>query len=164
MTGDEAGGIGCEKDRGANEFLDLAEAAHGSAKQEFLPTLGAIEQSCVQVRAKHARSQRVDANAGGGPFNGEGFGEGRYGSLTGAVSSNLKKTDKGRERGDVNDAAVALLDHVSAKDAARAQSSRQVGFKDGIPLGLGKIERGHFLGTAGTIHKDLDAAEFGDRK
>ena len=53
------------------------------------------------------------------------------------------------------------LNHVSAKDAARAQSSRQVGFEDGIPLGLGKIERGHFLGAAGTIHEDLDAAEFG---
>src|SRR6266704_2611586 len=161
MTGDETGGIGCEKDRSANEFLDLAEATHWSAKQEFFATLGAIEQRRVQIGAKDAGSKRVDANTRGGPFNGKRLGEGSHGGFTGAVSGYLKKTHERRERGDVNDTAVAALDHVAAEDAACAQSSRQIRFEDGIPLGLGKIERGHFLGAARAIHKNLDAAEFG---
>src|SRR5258707_15726634 len=116
MTGDEAGGIGCEKDRCANELFDFTEATHWSAKQKFLATLRAIEQSRVQIGAKDAGSKRVDANTRGGPFNGKRLGEGSHGGFARAVSRYLKNTDKRREKSEVNDTAVAGPDHGAAEE------------------------------------------------
>src|SRR5258708_36764033 len=162
MTGYETRGIGGEKHRRAGQLFDLAEPADGRAQQEFPDTLGPIEQSGIQIRAKYTRRDGIDANAGRRPFDGKTFREGSDGRLAGAVGGNLKERHKGGKRGDVDDAAVALLDHVPAKYAAGAQSSVQVRFHDGVPIGLWNFERGRSLRAAGAVHENLDAAKFGE--
>src|SRR5437762_5472895 len=97
MTGDKAGGIGGEKHRGARQFVELAEAPHGCAKQKLFPTFRSIEQSGVQVRAKYARSKRVNTYSGSGPLDGQRFRQGSDARFAGAIRSNLIQSDK---RGD----------------------------------------------------------------
>src|SRR5712664_852052 len=162
MTGYETCGIGGEKHRCACQLFDLAEPAHRRAQQEFPASLGPIEQSCIQVRAKYTWSNGIDANAGCRPFDGKRFREGSDGRLAGAVGGNLEERHKGGKRSDVDDAAVAILDHVPAEYAAGAQSSVQVRFHDRVPIGLRNVERGCSLRAAGAIHENLDAAEFGE--
>src|SRR6266403_1298357 len=72
--------------------------------------------------------------------------------------------DIGGKRGDVDDAAVALLDHVPAEYAAGAQSSIQIRFHDRIPIRLWNFERGCSLRASRAIHENLDAAEFGEHR
>src|SRR6185437_13632098 len=48
--------IGREEHGSSNEFVQLTKAFHGSAEQKFLPAKRAIQQSGVEVRAKHSRS------------------------------------------------------------------------------------------------------------
>src|SRR6266850_2698133 len=162
MTGYETRGIGGEKHRRARQFLDLPESAHRCAQQEFPATLGPIQQSCIQVCAKYPRRDGIDANPGCRPFDGKRFREGSDGRLAGAVGGNLKERHKGSKRGDVDDAAVALLNHVPAEYAAGAQSSVEIRFHDRIPIGLWNVERRCSLRAAGAIHENLDAAEFGE--
>src|SRR5712664_2670213 len=85
--------------------------------------------------------------------------EGSNARFAGAIRGNFMEPNKRRKRADIDDAAIALLDHVPAEDAASAQSSLQICFEDGIPLGFRKIERRHSFRASGTIHQDLDAAE-----
>src|SRR5882672_7951154 len=162
MTGYETRGIGGEKDRGACQLFDFAKPAHRRAQQEFPAALGSIKQSCIQVRAKYTGSDGIDANAGCRPFDRKRFREGSDSRLAGAVGGNLKERHKGGKRGDVDDAAVALFDHVPAEHAARAQSSVQVRFHNRIPIGLWNFERGRSLRAAGAIHENLGAAKFGE--
>src|SRR5712664_1664995 len=161
MTGYETRGIGSEKHRCACQLFDLAEPAHRSAQQEFPATLGPIEQSGIQIRAKYPRRDGIDANPRCRPFDRKRFREGSDGRLAGAVRGNLKERHKRGKRGDVNNTAVALLDHVPAEYAAGPQSSVQVRFHDRVPIGLWNVERGRSFRAAGTIHEDFDAAEFG---
>src|SRR5690349_16578691 len=116
MASDEAGSFGCEKDRGPDELLEFAETTHGSAEQEFFAALGAVEQPSIQVCTQDAGNECVDANAIGRPFDGQRLGEGGDGGLAGAISSNFKQADQRGKRADVDDAPVATLDHVAAKD------------------------------------------------
>src|SRR6266849_7093251 len=99
MTGYETRGIGGEKHRRACQLFDFAESAHRRAQQEFPATLGPIEQSCIQVRAKYTRRDGIDANPGCRPFDGKRFREGSDGRLASAVGGNLKKSHKGGKRG-----------------------------------------------------------------
>src|SRR5438094_2219929 len=136
MAGDVAGGIRGEEDGCADEFFHFAETPHGSTKQELLAAVGAVEQSSIQIRSKHARNEGVDTDAGRGPLDGKTLGERSDRGLAGAVSRYLIETDERRDGSDIDDAAVALLDHVAAEDAAGAKSPGYVWFDDGVPLGF----------------------------
>lgn len=72
-AGNEAGRVGREKYRCADEVFELAEAFHGSAQDELASAAGAIEQGGVKVSAKNAGRDRVDADSLGRPFNRERF-------------------------------------------------------------------------------------------
>src|SRR6202158_3194129 len=161
MTGNETGGVGGEKNRGACQLFDLPKPSHRRAHQEFPPTLGSIEQSGIQVRAQYAWNESIDADSGCSPFDGKGFREGRNSRLTGIVCGNFKEPDKGCQRAYIDDATVALLDHVPAKYSAGAQSPVQIRFDDRIPIGFRNFERGHSPRAAGAVHQNLDGAEFG---
>src|SRR5438045_220833 len=123
MAGDVAGGIRGEEDGCADEFFHFAETPHGSTKQELLAAVGAVEQSSIQIRSKHAGNKGVDADAGRGPLDGETFRKRSDGRLAGSVRSDLIETNERRDGSDIDDPAVALLDHVAAEDAAGAKSS-----------------------------------------
>src|SRR5260370_8138677 len=79
MTGHETGGVGGEKNRGACQLFDLAEPSHRCAHQELPATLGSIEQSCIQVRAKYTRNEGIDTNPRCRPFDRQRFSKGSDG-------------------------------------------------------------------------------------
>src|SRR6202171_1116477 len=132
MAGHEACGIGCEKHRGARQLLELAEPLHWGTKQKFPTALRSVEQSGIQVRAQYARNERVNTNSRPGPFDRQRFRERSNARFAGAIRGNFMEPNKRRKRADIDDAAVALLDHVPAEHAASPQSSLQICFEDGI--------------------------------
>jgi len=160
MAGDKAGGIGGEKDRGSGEFLNFAEALHGSADEELLAAAGGIEKVGVQVGAENSGSNGIDADAVLGPFDRERFGEGSEPRLAGGVGGDFVQSNEGRKRSDVDDAAVAALNHVAAHHAAGAKDAVQIGFQNVIPFFVGDFEGRSALGFPGGIHEDLHGAEF----
>src|SRR5262245_61869020 len=55
MPSDEAGRIGGQKDGSSDKLLQVAEAAHGSAHEEFFAPRGAVQQRRVEVSTKQPR-------------------------------------------------------------------------------------------------------------
>src|ERR1700730_18258144 len=159
MTGYETRGIGGEKNRSARQLFDLTESPHRRAHQELPAALGSIEQSRIQVCAQYPRNERVDADSRSRPFDRQRFGERSNGGLAGTVRGDLKKAHKRGQRAYVDDATVALFDHMAAKYAAGTQGSVQVCFHNRLPISLWNIQRGHSLRAAGAVHENLDAAE-----
>ena len=94
MSGDKAGGIGREKDRGADQLFRLSEAFHGSAQQQLLAARSSIEQRRIERRAEDAGGNGVDANPMLRQFDGERFGERYDRRLAGPVGGNLVEGDK----------------------------------------------------------------------
>jgi len=160
MAGDIARRIGREKDCRSREFVEFAETPHRRAREEFLATFGAVEQSGVEFRAKDAGCDGVDANAFAGPFDGQRFGQRGNRGFAGGIGSDFVEGDERGERGYINDATVAAFDHVATYDAARAQSAGEIRFENAVPLGVGNIHGGCALGAAGGVDQNLHAAEF----
>src|ERR1700722_12619781 len=73
VAGDKACSLGSKEHGCASEFIQLAETMHGCAEQELAAALGAIEQSSVQIGAKHAGSDGVHAHAFCCPFDCQGL-------------------------------------------------------------------------------------------
>jgi len=160
VTSDKAGGFGSQENGGPGQFIELSEAVHGRTQQEFPAALGAVEQPGVQVGAKDAGSDGVDADSLRSPFDRKRFGERGDGGFAGGVGGNFIQGHEGGERGNINDATVFALDHVTPKNARGTQGAGQIGVHDGVPIGLGEIHGGHALGTARGIDQDLHIAEF----
>src|SRR5260370_42338623 len=108
MTGHETGRVGGEKNRGACQLFDLAEPSHRRAHQELPATLGSIEHSCIQVRAKYARNEGIHTNPRCRPFNRQRFSKETDGRLARAVRGNLKQPYTVGERGNLADATSTL--------------------------------------------------------
>src|SRR6266851_373869 len=70
--------------------------------------------------------------------------------------------DEGGERGDVDDAPVATLEHVTAEDLAGAQGSGEVGLDDFVPLLVRHVEGRPALDATGAVDQDVYLAERGD--
>src|SRR5437667_117768 len=76
--------------------------------------------------------------------------------------SHLEQTDEGGQRTNINDAAIAALEHVPAEDLAGAQCAGQIGFDDGIPLLFAQIESWRALRDSGAVDEDVHAPECRD--
>src|SRR4029077_11157256 len=113
----------------------------------------------VQVGAKDAGSDGVDADSLRSPFDRKRFGERGDGGFAGGVGGNFIQGYEGGERGNINDATVFALDHVTPEDARGTQGAGKIGVHDGVPIGLREIHGGHALGTSGAIDQDLHIAE-----
>src|SRR4051794_39643748 len=59
VAGHEAGRVGREEHRGADEFLWAAEAFHRGPRDQLLASVGAGQQRGVELRREHAGDQRV---------------------------------------------------------------------------------------------------------
>ncbi len=121
MPSDEARGIRGEEYRGASKLIELPESLHRSSDKEFPPPLGSVEQGSVHVGPQNTRHKRVEAYTELRPLDSERLGERSDGSFAGAIGGDLIKPDKRRKRTNINDAAVAALDHVPSKYATGAQ-------------------------------------------
>ena len=161
VAGNKACSLGGKEHGCAAELIQLAETMHGCAKQELAATLSAIEQSGIQIGAKHAGSDGVHAHAFCRPFDCQRLGERSDRSFARAVCSDLVERQERCNGRDVDDSTVALLDHVAAENAASAQCTGQIGFHDRVPVGLWEFKRGHAFGAASGVDQNVDAAEFG---
>ena len=159
VSGDEARCVRGEKNGGADEFVKLSKAAHRCAREKFLAALGAVEEGGIQIGAKNARGDGIDANTFARPLDGKRFCERCDSSFAGGIGGDFVERDEAGEGSNINDAAVAALDHVTANDAASTEGAGQICFEDGVPLGVRKIEGWSTLGTAGTVDENLNAAE-----
>src|SRR5215475_12233114 len=159
VSGDEARCVRGEKNGGADEFVKLSKAAHGRAREKFPAALGAVEEGGIQIGAKNSGGDGIDANTFAGPLDGKGFGERCDGGLAGGVGGDFVKRDEAGKGSNINDAAVATLDHVTANDAASAERTGQICFEDGVPLGVGKIDGRSALGAASAVDENLNATE-----
>ena len=63
------------------------------------------------------------------------------------------------QRGDVDDASVATLQHVLAEDLAGAQRAGDIGVHDVVPGLLGDRQRGLALDLSGAVDENVDLAE-----
>ena len=75
------------------------------------------------------------------------------------IGRDFEKCDEARDRGDVNDSAVATLQHVPPEDLCRAQRAGQIGFEDGVPVFLSEVEGWPALRTTRAIDQDVNFTE-----
>jgi hypothetical protein len=159
VASDEARGVGRKKHRGPDQFFDLPKASHGRAKKEFLAALSAVQKRGVEIGSENSWRDGVDAYTVPRPLNSERLGQRRDCGFAGRVGSDLVQGHEGRQRRNINDAAIPAFHHVSVDHAACAKRSVQIRFQDRVPLRIGEVQRGSTLGPSGAIHKDLDVAE-----
>src|SRR5688572_23355398 len=93
------------------------------------------------------------------PFHGERLGERSDAGFARTVGGNLVQCDDRRQRADVDYPAVAALDHVPPKDAARPKHPGEVRLHDRVPLGVADVERRTSDRAASRVDEDVDLAE-----
>src|SRR5437660_8330178 len=59
LTGDEAGRVGRQKDRGPGQLFDFAETLHRRSQQKFPAAVSFIQKFLIQRRAKYSGRNRV---------------------------------------------------------------------------------------------------------
>ena len=155
----EGRGFGGEIDGCAYELFGFAEAAHGRSEAKLLSAGCAVEQLCVEVGAEHAWGDGVDEDAVPGPLDGERARERDEGGFAGGVGCDLVQCHEGVERGDVDDAAIAAIEHVFAEDLAGAQGPGEISIEDVGPLRFVDEQGGCALDFSGTVDEDIDLAE-----
>src|SRR5882762_3052689 len=153
---DKTRGLGGQEHRSTDQFLDLAKTAHRCSHQGLLPARRAVEQCAVQVRAKYSGGDGIYADAMFRPFDGQSLRQGYDRRFAGAISGDFVKSRERCQRGNVDDASVAALDHQAPENLAGVKRSVQVGLHHPVPVALSDLERGHFHGNPGTIYKDVD--------
>ena len=90
-------------------------------QQKFTAAIGAVEQSGIQVGAEDSGSDGIDANSKLGPFDGQRLGQRAPPRLCWHCRPQPHRapTNDDNER-NINDSAIAALDHVPSKDATGA--------------------------------------------
>src|SRR5581483_11077418 len=96
----------------------------------MLPARSAVEQRRLQIRAAHARRNRVDADPVLRPLAAQTFGQPRDAALADTIGRDFGKADERTEAGDVDEPAVLLFDHLAADHLAAAQRAGQGGVND----------------------------------
>ena len=86
------------------------------------------------------------------------------GALAGGVvaDGDLRQAALAEDGGDVDDAAVARLQHLAAEVAGAAHDAENVGVDGVDPVLLGELVQGLALAAAGVVDKDIDLAVLGD--
>src|SRR6185503_15933735 len=126
----EAGALRCQEHRGPGELVEPAEPPHRSAQQKLLAARGAVEKRTVERSAEYPGHDRVDAHAPRAPLDGELASERGDAGLARRIGRDLEQADERAERRDVDDPAVAALEHRAADDLAGAQRAGEVGVED----------------------------------
>src|SRR5437899_7395554 len=112
MPGDETGGLRCEEDRSPGELLRLAKTAHRRPHQQLPPAISAVEKSFIQRGAKYARQDRIHTYAVWSPLHSQRLGECGDAGFARSIRRHFVERNERCERSNVDDPAIALLDHV----------------------------------------------------
>src|SRR5579863_4106298 len=162
-AGDESGGIGGKEDGRAHQLLHLSEALHGSAHQEFLAARGAVQQFLVQGGTEHAGHNGVYAHAVGRPFHRQGAGESEHAAFAGGIGGGLEEAEKRGKGSKVDNAAIAALHHVAAKNFAGVKQALEVDIQNSVPVLVAELQGRQTLGDAGGVDQNVHFAEGAER-
>src|SRR6266550_5580578 len=147
------------------ELLDLGDAAVLALDAALLPHLARAADLLVDRHpGPRDGTDRVHRDAVLAEVAGSDLGEAADRGLGGAVVRLAGIPEQPRSRAERDDAAPALLAHVSARVADAGERALQVHGEDGIPLLLAHVEDHAVAQDAGTGDEDVDAAEPGPRR
>ena len=92
------------------------------------------------------------------------MGEVDNGALAGGVvaDGDFRQAALAEDGGDVDDAAVARLQHLAAEITGAAHDAENVGVDGVDPVLLGELVQGLALAAAGIVDQDIDLAVLGD--
>ena len=176
-AGDEFGGVGHQIVDGAAEFLGLAHATEGSLTYHVLSALGegAVgigEERTVLLGDEEARGNGVDTDALAeflGALGGHEGGEIADAGLGCGISAHAGHRAEGCHRREVDDRALALIDHGAEEHLGGDDSACEIEVENGLELLCLKVEEGLVGGDGGSLHvassgiqQSVDAAVFLD--
>lgn len=152
-AGDVAGFVGGQEDDGGIEFAGLAVALHGDVGFSERLELVGVENGFGEFGFEVAGTNRIDSNAIGGEFGGDGASEVDDGALAGVVGDgvNFSIADQAVHAGDVDNAAVVVFLHDFGKSTGHFENRGFVGGDGKIPLFVGHIDDAFVFGGAGAV-------------
>src|SRR6516164_4846963 len=159
LTRHKARSIRGQEDRGSRQFLDFPEAFHWRSHQELLAASCAIQELFIQRCAKYAGCNGIHTDTSLRPFHSERFRQRSQRGLTGGIRCHFIQRDKGPQRSDVDDSAVAALQHRWGKDLARPQNAGEIGIHNGLPILFRKRQSWLALGSSRRVHENVHVAE-----
>jgi hypothetical protein len=110
-----------------------------------------------------ARRDRVDVDAFGRPLVGEQPCQPCDPALGSGIARHADPALEAQQRGDVDDLAAALCEHVPPGRLAQEEQALEVGVDHRVPVGLGELDRIGAADDAGVVDEDVEAAELGER-
>ena len=121
-----------KEDSGAGKVLGPAPSSGGDANGDLVGTDGVGEEGAVHVGGDVAGDDGVDVDVVGGPLVCEGLDELADAALCARVGGDGEAALVGEERGEEDDLAVAVGEHVGAGCAGEEECGGEV---DGDDLG-----------------------------
>ena len=141
------------------DVAGVAPAAGGDALLDLaVARLVGLQRGGV-VGGDIARRDGVHIDAPGRPFVCEQLGEAGDAALRRGVARHADAALEGEERGDVDDLARALGQHVATGRLAEEEGGLEVGVDHRVPILLGKVDAVGAADDAGIIDEDVEAAE-----
>jgi hypothetical protein len=159
---DVVAGGGGEEDGGSGEVFGVAPATGGNAIEDLTGALGIVLQGLGVVGGEVAGGDGVDVDAAGGPLVGEGLGELADAAFGRGIGRDVDASLEGEQRGDVDDFAAALGEHVAAGVLGEAEDTGEVDIDDSLPVFGGVVGGGGAADDAGVVDEDVNGAEAGD--
>src|SRR5436305_155364 len=155
VAGNEAGGIRRKIYCRAHQLFETAKAVHGSADEKFFSTRRAVEKRTVEIRGKDPRRNGVNTHIVTGPFHCKRLSERNYAGLAGGIRSNFEKAAARGHRRNVHNAPLLAFNHSTPENLAGPQRTREVGFKNAVPLGFAYLQCWSAARGAGGVQKNV---------
>ncbi len=161
LAGDVAAGFRGEEDDGAVEVVGGAGAAERDAFDERADPGLVFVEDLVLRGFEPSGGEAVDGDAVRAPVVGEAHGELADAAAAGAVGREAGVAKDAGDGADVDDAAVAALDHTAGDGLGDEEAAAQVGVEDEVPVVPGDVESGLADVAAGIVDEDVNRAEGG---
>src|ERR1700728_1725938 len=161
LAGDIPAGFRGEKDDRAIQVVHVTGTLHRNAIDEVVDPLLILVKHLVLRGAKPSRREAVDGNAARTPVIGETHGELAHATTAGAVGREPRIAKDAGNRTDVDDAAIAMLDHASRNRLRDKESAPKICVEHQVPILPGDIERRLANIAARVIHQNVNLREPG---
>src|SRR5690606_37900972 len=145
---------------GGGDFLGPGQAGGGDAGKNLV--LDFVWNGRNHRRVDEAGGHGVHRDAVANEFPGQRLGEADDGRFCRGVVGLAEVAGMAYDAGDVDDAAVAPLDHVVDERLGRVEDAVQVDVDDRVPLLQRHFGEEGVSGDARVVDEDVDAAVFGD--
>ena len=157
VAGDVAGVFGGEEGDGVGDV----EVGSGAAERDVLGHGGllVVGEDGGHGRLDVSGGDCIDRDGAAGELPREGFGEADEAGFGGGVVGLAGLTGFADDRGDVDDAAPAVFDHLGHDGLGKEKGPGEVGGEDVVPVLALHAEGEDVAGDAGVVDEDVNAAE-----